>query len=151
MSEAEMIGEEQQEVSDDDGSGKEEAVSSSTSSVSSGHGQEEAELKWAAIERLPTWDRLHTSLPLHANAIHPLEPVDVRRLGAADRRELVHTLIADIHEDNLRLLRHQHHMMDMVGTQQPTTKVPWRNLRIEVHYRMTLLLALAGNLDKMGY
>ena len=88
-------------------------------------------MKWAAIERLPTWDRLHTSLPLHANATHPLEPVDVRRLGAVDRRELVHTLIADIHEDNLRLLRHQRRRMDRVGVRQPTVEVRWRNLRVD--------------------
>nr|XP_045084800.1 ABC transporter G family member 41-like isoform X3 [Aegilops tauschii subsp. strangulata] len=100
---------------------------------------EEGELKWAAIERMPTWDRLHTSLPLHANAngngnangVRPLEPVDVRRLGAADRRELVHTLIADIHEDNLRLLRHQRRRMDRVGVRQPTVEVRWRNLRVD--------------------
>ena len=108
-----------------------ELVSSSTSSVSSGHGQEEAELKWAAIERLPTWDRLHTSLPLHANATHPLEPVDVRRLGAVDRRELVHTRIADIHTDNLRRRRHQRRRMDRVGVRQPTVEVRWRNLRVQ--------------------
>ena len=100
---------------------------------------EEGELKWAAIERMPTWDRLHTSLPLHAkangnanaNGVRPLEPVDVRRLGAADRRELVHTLIADIHEDNLRLLRHQRRRMDRVGVRQPTVEVRWRNLRVD--------------------
>ena len=63
----------------------------------------------------------------------------------------MHILIVDNHEDNLRLLRHQRRMMDRVGTQQPTAKVPLRNLRIEAQYRMTLLLALAGNLDKLGY
>uniref|UniRef100_M8C479 Pleiotropic ABC efflux transporter N-terminal domain-containing protein n=1 Tax=Aegilops tauschii TaxID=37682 RepID=M8C479_AEGTA len=109
-----------------------EALSStSSSSLREQHHDEEVELKWAAIERLPTWDRLHTSLPLHANAIHPLEPVDVRRLGAADRRELVHTLITDIHEDNLRLLRHQRRRMDRVGVRQPTVEVRWRNLHVD--------------------
>ena len=63
----------------------------------------------------------------------------------------MHILIAENHKDNLRLLRHQRRMMDRVGTQQPTAKVPLRNLRIEAQYRMTLLLALAGNLDKLGY
>ncbi|VAI01855.1 unnamed protein product [Triticum turgidum subsp. durum] len=111
-----------------------EALSStSSSSLREQHHDhdEEVELKWAAIERLPTWDRLHASLPLHANATHPLEPVDVRRLGAVDRRELVHTLIADIHEDNLRLLRHQRRRMDRVGVRQPTVEVRWRNLHVD--------------------
>ncbi|XBH91319.1 hypothetical protein VPH35_082741 [Triticum aestivum] len=127
------------------------------------HHDEEVELKWAAIERLPTRDRLHTSLPLHANATHPLEPVDVRRLGAAGRRELVHTLITDIHKDNLRLLRHQRRRMDRVGVRQPTVEVRWRNLHVDAecqvvdgkplptllnsaipHSRMTLLLGPPG-------
>nr|XP_051186275.1 ABC transporter G family member 41-like isoform X1 [Lolium perenne] len=100
------------------------------------HHDEEGELKWAAIERLPTMDRLHTSLPLHAKAnagdgAHLLEPVDVRTLGAADRRELVHNLIADIHKDNLRLLRYQRRRMDRVGVRQPTVEVRWRNVRVE--------------------
>ena len=103
------------------------------------HHDEEVELQWAAIERLDTMDRLHTSLPLHdkankanaADGARPLEPVDVRSLGAVGRRELVHTLIADIHKDNLRLLRYQRHRMDRVGVRQPTVEVRWRNVRVE--------------------
>ncbi|KAF7058249.1 hypothetical protein CFC21_065352 [Triticum aestivum] len=50
------------------------------------HHDEEVELKWAAIERLPTRDRLHTSLPLHANATHPLEPVDWYKAPQQDKK-----------------------------------------------------------------
>ncbi|VAI16410.1 unnamed protein product [Triticum turgidum subsp. durum] len=110
---------------------REALASTSSLSLREQHHDEEAELKWAAIERLPTWDRLHTSLPLNADGARPPEPVDVRRLGAADRRELVHTLIADIHKDNLRLLRHQRRRMDRVGVRQPTVEVRWRNLRVQ--------------------
>jgi hypothetical protein len=113
-----------------------DALSSSSSlslSLREQEHDEEVELKWAAIERLPTMDRLHTSLPLHAkaNAADGLELVDVRSLGAAERRELVHALIADIHKDNLRLLRHQRRRMDRVGVRQPTVEVRWRNVRVE--------------------
>ena len=77
---------------------------------------DEVELRWAAVERLPTLDRLHTSLQqLHAAADKdqdqlqaapaPWQAVDVRTLGAAERRTVVDTLIANIHRDNLRLLR----------------------------------------------
>jgi len=77
---------------------------------------DEVELRWAAVERLPTLDRLHTSLQqLHAAADKdqdqlqaapaPWQVVDVRTLGAAERRTVVDTLIANIHRDNLRLLR----------------------------------------------
>ena len=159
MSEVEMGDVEEEEIVDHDSEKKEaasaasrlqlssslrEALSSSSSlsrlsvSVSLREQQhdEEGELKWAAIERLPTRNRLYTSLPLHAKAnagdgAHLLEPVDVRTLGAADRRELVDNLIADIHKDNLRLLRYQRRRMDRVGVKQPTVEVRWRNVRVE--------------------
>uniref|UniRef100_A0ACD5YHJ1 Uncharacterized protein n=1 Tax=Avena sativa TaxID=4498 RepID=A0ACD5YHJ1_AVESA len=160
MSKVEMGGVEQEETADHDlekkdaasaasrlqlsSSSLREALSSSSSlsrlsvslSLREQQHDEEGELQWAAIERLPTLDRLHTSLPLYAKANagdggHQLEPVDVRSLGAADRRELVHSLIADIHKDNLRLLRYQRRRMDRVGVRQPTVEVRWRNVRVE--------------------
>uniref|UniRef100_A0A0D9XVZ9 ABC transporter domain-containing protein n=1 Tax=Leersia perrieri TaxID=77586 RepID=A0A0D9XVZ9_9ORYZ len=86
--------------------------------------EEEAELTWAAIERLPTFDRLRTS-------VLSSETVDVWRLGAAERRVLVERLVADIQRDNLRLLRKQRRRMERVGVRQPTVEVRWRNLCVE--------------------
>lgn len=88
---------------------------------------DEVELKWAALERLPTLDRLHTSL-LAGDGV---QVVDVRRLGAAERRMAVDALIADIHRDNLRLLRKQRQRMDRVGVRPPTVEVRWRDLCVE--------------------
>nr|CAB3490651.1 unnamed protein product [Digitaria exilis] len=88
---------------------------------------DEVELKWAALERLPTLDRLHTSL----FAGDGVQVVDVRRLGAAERRMAVDALIADIHRDNLRLLRKQRQRMDRVGVRPPTVEVRWRDLCVE--------------------
>lgn len=107
------------------------AATRSLSSLSSslrwdhrGDGEEEAELTWAAIERLPTLDRMRTS-------VLSSEAVDVRRLGAAERRVLVERLVADIQRDNLRLLRKQRRRMERVGVRQPTVEVRWRNVRVE--------------------
>uniref|UniRef100_A0A0E0MBE3 ABC transporter domain-containing protein n=1 Tax=Oryza punctata TaxID=4537 RepID=A0A0E0MBE3_ORYPU len=86
--------------------------------------EEEAELTWAAIERLPTFDRMRTS-------VLSSEAVDVRRLGAAERRVLVERLVADIQRDNLRLLRKQRRRMERVGVRQPTVEVRWRNVCVE--------------------
>ncbi|KAM0834129.1 hypothetical protein ACQ4PT_063808 [Festuca glaucescens] len=152
MSAVEM-GEEQDEIVDQEAasasasrpqlssSSLREALSSSSSLSlrEQRHDEEEVQLKWAAIERLPTLDRLHTSLSdLHAKAnaadggARRLEPVDVRTLGAAERRELVHALVADdIHKDDFRLLRRQRRRMDRVGVRQPTVEVRWRNVRVE--------------------
>lgn len=107
------------------------AATRSLSSLSSslrwdhrGDDEEEAELTWAAIERLPTLDRMRTS-------VLSSEAVDVRRLGAAERRVLVERLVADIQRDNLRLLRKQRRRMERVGVRQPTVEVRWRNVRVE--------------------
>jgi hypothetical protein len=90
---------------------------------------DEVELRWAALERLPTMDRLHTSLQLHA--ADQRQVVDVRKLGAAERRMVVDTLIANIHRDNLRLLRKQRQRMDRVGVRPPTVEVRWRDVQVE--------------------
>ncbi|AQK39261.1 ABC transporter G family member 41 isoform X2 [Zea mays] len=108
-----------------------ESLSRSLSSLS--HQQEEkdddeVELRWAAVGRLPTMDRLHTSLQLHAGQ---RQVVDVRRLGAAERRMVVDALVANIHRDNLRLLRKQRQRMDRVGVRPPTVEVRWRDVRVE--------------------
>lgn len=80
------------------------------------HHDQEAELKWAAID-----------------GARPLKPVDVRQLGAAGRQGLVHVLVADdVHGDNLRLLRHQRRRMDSVGVWQPAVEVGWRAVRVDV-------------------
>jgi len=98
---------------------------------------DEAELKWAAVERLPTLDRLHTSVfQFHgdsdsAGSLLELQMVDVRRLGAAERRMVVDTLIANIHRDNLRLLRKQRQRMDRVGVRPPTVEVRWHDVCVE--------------------
>jgi len=123
-----------------------ESLSRSVSfSLSQRHEQEkddDVELRWAAVERLPTLDRLHTSLQqLHAAADKdqdqlqappaPWQAVDVRTLGAAERRTVVDTLVANIHRDNLRLLRKQRQRMDRVGVRPPTVEVRWRDVRVE--------------------
>ncbi|XP_034574769.1 ABC transporter G family member 41 isoform X3 [Setaria viridis] len=103
-------------------------------SLNQQHDQEnddEAELKWAAVERLPTLDRLHTSL-LNGD----LRMVDIRRLGAAERRMVVDTLIANIQRDNLRLLRKQRQRMDRVGIRPPTVEVRWRDVSVEAECRV---------------
>jgi hypothetical protein len=74
-------------------------------------------------------DRLHTSLQLHA--ADQRQVVDVRKLGAAERRMVVDTLIANIHRDNLRLLRKQRQRMDRVGVRPPTVEVRWRDVQVE--------------------
>ncbi|KAF0889792.1 hypothetical protein E2562_031910 [Oryza meyeriana var. granulata] len=95
---------------------------------------DELQRKWATIERLPTADRLHMSL-FSARSVVPdggdggggdsngdvnegagaasaFEVVNVRTLGAAERRAVVQRLVADVKHDHIRMLRKQRERMD---------------------------------------
>lgn len=80
--------------------------------------------KWAALEKLPTYDRLHTALlelddkdelvgsmvaaaDTRLQFIRTLAPVDVRKLGKGQRQRVVEKALAtDDQQDNERLLLH---------------------------------------------
>ncbi|KAL6964588.1 drug-responsive transcription factor pdr3 [Sarracenia purpurea var. burkii] len=77
---------------------------------------EEFALQWAAIERLPTFERLRSSL-FHENNGNPSRSVDdnvkekvrrvtdVTKIGALERHMFIDKLIKHIEDDNLRLLQ----------------------------------------------
>lgn len=58
---------------------------------------DEEALKWATIERLPTFDRLRKGL-LRGNE------VDVQNLGFEDKRNLVDRLVGNVQTDNQKFL-----------------------------------------------
>lgn len=78
--------------------------------------EEESKLKWAAIERLPMFERLRTALydQLENSRVENGEKrvVDVTKLNAIERRFLIQKLITHTTEDNLRLLRKVRERMD---------------------------------------
>lgn len=70
---------------------------------------DETQLQWAAVERLPTFRRLRTSLLDHKLLNDGEEEagkimVDVAKLGATERHVFIEKLITKIEEDNRRLL-----------------------------------------------
>lgn len=86
--------------------------SSSTRTDSVKEEDEEHELLWAAIERLPTFSRVRTSLfnddPDNGDDTRESEGkrmVDVTKLEALERRMFVERLIKHIEHDNLQLLQ----------------------------------------------
>lgn len=85
---------------------------------------DELELQWAAIERLPTYQRLRTAVFGH-------EVVDVAKLGDSERRLFVDGLLKAVEEDNLRLLQKLRKRVQRVGLELPTVEVRYQNLRIE--------------------
>ncbi|KAK9040737.1 hypothetical protein V6N11_015877 [Hibiscus sabdariffa] len=109
--------------------------------------EDEVDLQWAAIHRLPTFERLRTSLFDHQllnDASKAEEDVKVDRkrkvihvteLGALERRFFMEKLITKIEDDNLRLLKKLKERIDrqesIVGLEFPTIEVRFQNLSVE--------------------
>ncbi|XP_010545667.1 PREDICTED: ABC transporter G family member 29 [Tarenaya hassleriana] len=102
--------------------------------------QDEEALKWAAIERLPTYSRLRTTIMqpfmernsnnLHAN--HG-KVVDVAKLGVDDRQKFIDTIFKVAEEDNEKFLKKFRKRIDQVGIKLPTVEVRYENLTIEAN------------------
>ena len=70
----------------------------------------EYDLQWAAIERLPTFERLRSSLFDNNGDVGGTDNkgkrvIDVTKLGAQERHLFIEKLIKHIEHDNLLLLR----------------------------------------------
>lgn len=91
------------------------------------NGDEEA-LKWAALERLPTYDRARKGI-FNGDAGES-KGVDLRKLGFQEREELLNRVIrhADDNEEFLRKLKNR---MDRVSLDLPTIEVRFENLNVE--------------------
>eukprot|EP01018_Ginkgo_biloba_P025406 Gb_34606 [translate_table: standard] len=100
---------------------------------------EEEALKWAAIERLPTYDRLRTSILFQSfsenyegdgKRIIPKE-VDVRKLGKVERQKFIEKIFKDVaEEDNEKFLRRLRARIDRIGIELPTVEVRFQHLSV---------------------
>ncbi|KAF4389693.1 hypothetical protein F8388_009826 [Cannabis sativa] len=94
-------------------------------------------LQWTVIEKLPTFNRLRSSLFDLKNSNgdddedEAKKVVDVTTLGAQERHLFIEKLIKHIESDNLRLLRKIRTRIDKVGVKLPTVEVRYKNLRVE--------------------
>nr|KJB70399.1 hypothetical protein B456_011G071500 [Gossypium raimondii] len=99
---------------------------------------DEEALKWAAIEKLPTYDRLKTSIMNsfvenvdgNTNKSGPRE-VDVRKLDMDDRQRFINALLKVTDEDNEKFLRRFRNRLDKVGIRLPKVEVRYEHLNIE--------------------
>ncbi|WKA02608.1 hypothetical protein VitviT2T_020777 [Vitis vinifera] len=97
---------------------------------------EEHDLQWTDIERLPTFERLRSSLFDEYDDGSRVDGegkrvVDVTKIGAPERRMFIEKLIKHIENDNLRLLQKIRKRIDKVGVKLPTVEVRYKNLRVE--------------------
>jgi hypothetical protein len=92
---------------------------------------DEEALRWAALERLPTYDRVRRGiLALHEGGEKVVE-VDVGRLGARESRALVERLVRAADDDHERFLLKLRERMDRVGIDYPTIEVRYESLHVE--------------------
>uniref|UniRef100_F6HZE6 ABC transporter domain-containing protein n=1 Tax=Vitis vinifera TaxID=29760 RepID=F6HZE6_VITVI len=97
---------------------------------------DEVDLQWAAIERLPTFERVRTSLFGHHGLNDGKEElgkrvIHVTKLGALECNVFIDKLLKKIEENNHQLLQKLREGMDRVGLEFPTVEVRYQNLSIE--------------------
>ncbi|XWS56325.1 hypothetical protein CRYUN_Cryun09bG0076100 [Craigia yunnanensis] len=99
----------------------------------SGREEDEEELKWAAIERLPTYDRLRKGMLKHVldEGKVGYEEVDIANLDMQDKKNLMESILRVVEEDNERFLLRLRERTDRVGIDVPKIEVRFEHLSIE--------------------
>ncbi|KAF8025631.1 hypothetical protein BT93_F2467 [Corymbia citriodora subsp. variegata] len=103
------------------------------------HNEDEEALKWAAIERLPTYDRLRTSIiQSFADGNNEIDmavldsrAVDLRKLDVDDKQNFIDRVFRVAEEDNEKFLKKFRHRIDKVGIKLPTVEVRFEQLTVE--------------------
>ncbi|XP_074366352.1 pleiotropic drug resistance protein 2-like isoform X2 [Apium graveolens] len=99
----------------------------------SGRQEDEDDLKWAAIERLPTYDRLRKGFlkqVLENGRIVHAE-IDLTHLGVDDKKHLMENVQRVIDDDNERLLQRLRDRIDRVGIDVPKIEIRFEQLSVE--------------------
>jgi ABC-type multidrug transport system ATPase subunit len=92
-------------------------------------GDEEEALKWAAIEKLPTFKRIQVGI-LKEEEGHQRE-IDVKNLGPIEKKSILEKLVQTAEEDNERFLLKLRDRIDRVGIELPTIEVRFEHLNVE--------------------
>ncbi|KAF3960177.1 hypothetical protein CMV_015084 [Castanea mollissima] len=95
--------------------------------------EDEEELRWAAIERLPTYDRMRkgmlTQVLDNGKVVH--DEVDVTNLGMQDKKLLMESILKTAEEDNEKFLRRLRDRTDRVGIEIPKIEVRYEHVSVE--------------------
>ncbi|XAR69346.1 Sulfate-transporting ATPase [Bertholletia excelsa] len=90
---------------------------------------DEEALKWAAIEKLPTFRRIRRGI-LTEEEGHPRE-IDVKKLGLLEKKNLLERLVKIAEEDNEKFLLKLKQRIDRVGLDLPTIEVRFEHLNVD--------------------
>uniref|UniRef100_A0A1U7V6W6 Pleiotropic drug resistance protein 1-like n=1 Tax=Nicotiana sylvestris TaxID=4096 RepID=A0A1U7V6W6_NICSY len=91
---------------------------------------DEEALKWAALEKLPTFDRLRKGLLFGSKGGVAAE-VDINDLGIQERKTLLERLVKVADEDNEKFLLKLKKRIDRVGIDLPSIEVRYEHVNIE--------------------
>ncbi|XP_065866305.1 pleiotropic drug resistance protein 1-like [Euphorbia lathyris] len=91
---------------------------------------DEEALKWAALEKLPTYDRLRKGILTSASHGGTHE-IQVDALGFQDRKRLLERLVRVAEQDNEKFLLQLKNRIDRVGIELPTIEVRYEHVNIE--------------------
>ncbi|PKI43298.1 hypothetical protein CRG98_036278 [Punica granatum] len=97
-------------------------------SISSREENDEEALTWAALEKLPTFDRLRRGIL--TSALGGASEVGINDLGAHERRNLMERLVRVAEEDNEKFLMKFKNRLDRVGIKLPTIEVRFEHLNV---------------------
>ncbi|XP_027367782.1 pleiotropic drug resistance protein 2-like isoform X3 [Abrus precatorius] len=119
-------------------------VSASVPELWSGHGGDvferskkevdEEELKWAAIQRLPTFERLRKSIVkrvLEESGRFNYEEVDLSKLDMQEKKKLLDGILRTVEDDNERFLHKMRERINRVAIEIPKVEVRFEHLFVE--------------------
>ncbi|RVW58199.1 Pleiotropic drug resistance protein 1 [Vitis vinifera] len=90
---------------------------------------DEEALKWAALEKLPTYNRLRRGLLMGSEG--EASEIDIHNLGFQDKKNLLERLVKVAEEDNEKFLLKLKNRIDRVGIDVPEIEVRFENLTID--------------------
>ncbi|WCJ41762.1 ABC transporter G family member 34 [Euphorbia peplus] len=95
--------------------------------------EEEVELRWAAIERLPTYERARKGMlkQVLSNGKVVQNEIDVTRLGGEDKKLLMQSILQVVEQDNEKFLLRLRNRIYSVGIEIPKIEVRFENLEIQ--------------------
>jgi len=99
----------------------------------SGRPDDYEELQWAAMERLPTYDRMRKGMlnKVLDDGKIVLGEVDVTKLGNQEKKLLMDSIIKTAEEDNERFLQRLRDRTNRVGIEIPKIEVRYEHLSVE--------------------
>ncbi|XP_041002180.1 pleiotropic drug resistance protein 1-like isoform X1 [Juglans microcarpa x Juglans regia] len=98
-------------------------------SKSSREEDDEEALKWAALEKLPTFDRLRKGILTTSKG--EASEVNIQSLGFEERKKLLERLVKLAEEDNEKFLLKVRNRIDRVGIDLPAIEVRFEHVNID--------------------